>query len=192
MNPFFIKKTLKLAVLAGLLAVLVTLSAPASVSYSFAYPDSGAIPQAGTTYSAQQTLSGLGGPITGVQLVLTFNDSASLPISGAAGTIQGLLTLGTLTTSPYVNFTPVDNSGAGLHTYTSTTFSGLNGYDPNTTWGLVLWDTSSTGFENGLVGWTLDITVVPEPVTYALAGFGLILVGSGAGRIFWQRRHKKA
>jgi hypothetical protein len=42
---------------------------------------------------------------------------------------------------------------------------------------LVLWDNSTSGIENGLVSWRLDITAVPEPVTVALGVFaGVFLV----------------
>jgi hypothetical protein len=51
--------------------------------------------------------------------------------------------------------------------------------NPNSTWGLVLWDNSSSGIENALVSWTLDITAVPEPENVALGCFaGVFLVVS--------------
>jgi hypothetical protein len=50
--------------------------------------------------------------------------------------------------------------------------------DPNDTWALVLWDKSTSGIENGLVSWTLDITAVPEPVTEALICFGALAAGT--------------
>ena len=61
--------------------------------------------------------------------------------------------------------------------------TGFNGLNPNSTWSLVLWDNSTSGIENGLVGWSLDITAVPEPVNVALGIFAgvflvVILVGS--------------
>jgi hypothetical protein len=55
--------------------------------------------------------------------------------------------------------------------------AGFNGLDPNDTWALVLWDKSTSGIENGLVSWSLDITAVPEPVTLALICFGALAAG---------------
>jgi hypothetical protein len=54
---------------------------------------------------------------------------------------------------------------------------GFDGLNPNGTWGLVLWDHSTSGIENGLVSWTLSITAVPEPVTLALGWFAGVFIG---------------
>jgi hypothetical protein len=51
---------------------------------------------------------------------------------------------------------------------------------------LNLWDTSTSGIENGLVGWTLDVTAVPEPVNVALAVFGGLL--ALLKLVSWRRR----
>jgi hypothetical protein len=85
-----------------------------------------------------------------------------------------------------VSFQPVVTSTAssGNRIY-DVTFSGasgtpgagFNGLDPNDTWALVLWDKSTSGIENGLVSWSLDITAVPEPVTLALICFGALAAG---------------
>ena len=61
---------------------------------------------------------------------------------------------------------------------------GLTGLDPNATWGLVLWNNGDPGTGNELVGWSLDVTAVPEPIIYALACFGLVFVGGTAGRFY--------
>ena len=69
--------------------------------------------------------------------------------------------------------------GSGSQRIYDVTFSGapFNGLDPNNTWALVLWDNNTSGIENGLVSWSLDITALPEPVTVALLVFaGVFLV----------------
>lgn len=180
MKALSIKKPLRLTLLAGLLAALGSLTAHASVSYTNSYTyatDPVAIPQGGSAFSVQHVLGGMGQPITSVQLILTFSDGASL--TGADLGIHGLLTLGTAEGSPYYAFMPWDNSGNESHIYTSPTITALNGVTPNNTWALVLWDTGNNNVENTLVGWSLGITVVPEPVNVALAtlGVGVVVVG---------------
>ena len=172
----------KLAVLSTLLAALFSFSVQAGL-YQYTFDDSGPIPQGGTVFSVEQTISGIEHVISSVELILTFNDSASLSGSSSSG-IQGLLNLGTATGSPFVSFSPTATSSSGQERIYDVTFSGaagtpgagFNGLDPNNTWGLVLWDNSTSGIENGLVNWSLDITAVPEPVTVALAVFGALAV----------------
>lgn len=155
------------------LALMASLSAQAAV-YNYNFSDSGAIPQGGTTFSAEETVSGIASSISSVELVLTFNDGASL---APGSTILGSLNLGTGTGSPYVSLAPtISYAGTGGQEIYDATFTGLDGDNPNNTWALLLWDTSSTGIENGLVSWSLDITAVPEPVNVALAVFGGLLV----------------
>jgi hypothetical protein len=114
--------------------------------------------------------------ITSVEMILTFNDSASLTGGDPAG-IQGHLILGTSDTSPFVNFYPVATSSSGAQRSYDVTFSGFNGLNPNNTWGLLLWDNSTSGINNGLVSWSLGVTAVPEPVPVALGIFaGVFLV----------------
>ena len=51
-------------------------------------------------------------------------------------------------------------------------------FNPNNIWALNLWDSNTSGIENSLVSWTLDITAVPEPVNVALGIFaGVFAVG---------------
>lgn len=189
MNPSFMKNYTKLAVLAGLLAAMFSLSARASITETFNFTDSGAIPQGGTVFSVEQTVSGIGSPIQSIELILTFNDSASLSPSS---TLQGLLNLGITGSATSVNFTPtISYAGTGSQQIYDVTFSDFNGQDPNNTWALVLWDTGNSGIENGLVGWTLDV-VVPEPVTLALVVFGLAFAGFGVRRWYLGRRRSRA
>jgi|ERR1019366_2844895 hypothetical protein len=191
MSASFMSKRKKLAVVSGLLAALLSLSARAGV-YPFPFTDSGPIPQGGTVFSVEQTISGIEHVISSVEFILTFNDQASL--TGGSSGIQGLLNLGTLSSSPFVSFQPVATSTApnGNRIY-DVTFSGVsgtpgagfNGLDPNNTWGLVLWDNSTSGIENGLVSWSMSITAVPEPVNVALGIFagGCLVVILARGRV---------
>jgi hypothetical protein len=188
MNASFMSKHTKLAILSSLSAALFSLSAQAGIygytwNGSVPYPQ---IPQGGTTLSFQHTFAGIDYIITSVELILTFNDNASLTGPLISG-IQGHLILGTDVSSPYVNFYPVATSSSGQERIYDVTFSGpsdspgtgFNGLNPNSTWGLVLWDNSSSGIENALVSWTLDITAVPEPENVALGCFaGVFLVVS--------------
>jgi hypothetical protein len=175
-------KHTKLVALASLLAALFSLSAHAAL-YRFDYSDSGPIPQTGTAFSAEHGITGIGSSISSIELVLTFYNNLSL--SGGSGGIKGLLTLGTAADSPYVSFYPTATSSSGTERIYDVTFSGssgspgtgFNGLNPNSTWSLVLWDNSTSGIQNGLVGWTLDVTAVPEPVNVALGIFaGVFLV----------------
>jgi hypothetical protein len=185
-SSIFMKAHTKVAVLTCVLVVVFGLSARAAVSYTFNYTDSGPIPQDGTVFSAEQTVSGIGSPIQSIELLLTFDNGASLTPSS---TIQGLLNLGITGSATSVSFTPtISYAGTGSQKIYDVTFSDFNGLNPNDTWSLVLWDTSSSGIENGLAGWSLTV-VVPEPVDMALAVFGLLFVGVGVGRSYF-RRHR--
>jgi len=62
---------------------------------------------------------------------------------------------------------------------------GFTGINANGTWTLFLADMSSGG-QSTLVSWGLDITVVPEPVTWALIVFGSLTGVYAAGRR-WRR-----
>jgi hypothetical protein len=85
------------------------------------------------------------------------------------------------------------NSGSDLSLGTSSpyaafgTLSGFSGQSVNGAWTLYFADTTS-GESPTLTSWTLNIDAVPEPITYALAVFGLMFVGIGAGRYFLARR----
>ncbi len=144
-------------------------------------------------FSAEETVSSITLPspyITSIELILTFNDAASLP--GGSGGLQGSLNLGTGTGSPSASFYPSETSSSGAQVIYDMTFSGFDGLNPNGTWGLVLWDNGSSGIENGLVGWTLDITAVPEPVTIALPIFGGLMLAIGLVRRFISRKNESA
>lgn len=181
---------MKINVLSCLLVGALCVSAQAGL-YSFNYTDSGAIPQGGTVFSAEHTvsISDIPNPyVTQLELILTFNENTSLAGNGSG--IQGRLNLGTISSSPYLTFNPVATSSSGGQYIYDVTFSGspgspgsgFNGLDPNGTWGLVLWD-STSGIQNSLAGWSLDITAVPEPVNVALAVFAGLAVLVKTGRL---------
>jgi hypothetical protein len=167
----------------SLLAGLFCCSAHATL-YTENFSDSGTVPQGGTVvFSAEGTVSDITLPspyITSIELILTFNDNSSL--TGSSSGIQGSLNLGNGTSSPFVSFYPTAATPAGPSYVYDVTFSDFNGLNPNDTWGLVLWDNSNSGIENYLVGWSLDITAVPEPVNVALGIFGVALLGTGVAR----------
>jgi hypothetical protein len=190
-------KSVRLAVVSCLLAVLGSFSVQAGI-YTFNYTDSGPIPQGGTVFSAEHGVTGVPSSISSIELVLTFNTASSL--LGTSSGIQGHLLLGTGESSPFVNFYAVDNDGnPATHVYDVTLSgtpgspgTGFGGLDPNTTWGLVLWDNSSSGIENKLLGWSLDITPVPEPVNIALGIFGgaVAVVTAARSRPVRSRAHR--
>ena len=187
------------AALTALMAIGASNLAPGAL-YTYSYSDSGAIPQGGSTFSAEQSVSGIAPIISGLELILTFNDSTSL--SGDSTRIQGHLNLGTATDSPFVNFYPVATLSSGANRIYDVSFSGasgspgsgFDGLNPNSAWGLVLWDNGSGPLENGLVSWSLDITAVPEPLNAALCLFGVVMSAGGAARWYWVRRrpHRRA
>ena len=171
MNASFTEKHTKLAVLSGLLVATFSLSAPAAL-YMFNYTDSGAIPQGGTTFSAEHTVSTSPDTvIQSVELVLTFNNGYDLN-----GNINGTLILDPSGSDTFVSFSPsATHSGTGSQeVYDTGLLSGFNTLNPNNTWALNLWDNNTSGIENGLVSWTLTIDAVPEPVNVALGVFGVL------------------
>jgi hypothetical protein len=66
--------------------------------------------------------------------------------------------------------------------------SSFNGLDPNGSWTLFFADAAS-GDQSTLLGWSLEITAVPEPTTWALGIFATL---AGVAGIFRQWRRSKA
>jgi hypothetical protein len=186
MSALAIENRMKFGILTILLGA--TLSARASITYlgnnvwQASSTDSGPIPQGGTTFSSEQSISGIGSPIVSIELILNFSQG-DLSLTGDNTGIEGHLILGTSEDSPFIDFYPTATSGSDPNYVYEATFSGspgtpglgFNGSNPNDTWGLVLWDNSSSGQENALNGWTLEITVVPEPVTMGLVIFAAMV-----------------
>lgn len=190
MNALYKKPGRKRAAcLAVLAAAALNFSARGSL---YTFDDSGPIPNNGTTFSVEQTISGEPNLISSVILTLTFNDNYDL-----GGNIQGSLTLNPSGSDAYITFTPsaTSSSSYGQEIYT-VDFSGPTSFlfqNPNGVWALNLWDTGSSGIENGLVNWSLGIsgsTPVPEPITCALPLFGLIFLAGEAARRYLARRRK--
>jgi len=108
---------------------------------------------------------------TATSMNVTLSDSGTVSINDAA--------LGALTSGGTYNA-----QGADGNTTLGSTFGGDS---PDGTWTLFLADTATGGGTSTLNTWGLNISVVPEPVTWALAGFGLALV---AGRLVAWRRSR--
>ncbi|MCX6896376.1 MAG: PEP-CTERM sorting domain-containing protein [Verrucomicrobia bacterium] len=108
----------------------------------------------GGTYGSSASGFGTGtlGSDNGHSESITLSDSGGTSIHMATG-------------SPVPVGTYAPDSGGVL---LNTTYSGMN---PNGTWTLFLADLS-TGSHGTLMSWGLDISVVPEPITWALIGFG--------------------
>jgi hypothetical protein len=190
MNASTKNRGVRVAAISTLLAVVCNLSAHAGI-YPFTdnapYTEptgtgsttvsAGVIPQGGIVFSDEHVVSDdPDHSITSVELVLTFNDGSSLTGDGTG--IEGHLILGTGASPSFVNFYPIGSPVSDSHERTyDLTFSSFNNLNPNDTWTLALWDNSTSGIENGLVSWTLDIsgTAVPEPVDAALAIFGALV-----------------
>jgi subtilisin-like proprotein convertase family protein len=104
---------------------------------------------------------------------------------GIGNTTLGLnLTLATGGTA--IDDTRDLNNGGTYAPYGS--LADFNGSLANGNWTLYFVDATGGLGSPTLNSWTLDITVVPEPVTWALAAFGLVFVGVGAGRFYFARR----
>jgi hypothetical protein len=191
--PNMKNRPITLAVLSSAVAVLLSVPAQAGLH---SYPgDTGTVPQSDGTLGFEHAISGEAFSITSLEIILTFNDASSL--SGNSSGIEGHLLLGTGVSAPYVDFFPVATSSSGQQRTYDATFTDFNGLNPNNTWGLVLWDNSTSGIENHLNGWSLNITAVPEPVNIALGIFaGLsasaLVVRSRRVRGRVQRWHKAA
>jgi hypothetical protein len=81
------------------------------------------------------------------------------------------------------------SSAAGFDTASRLTLNGMfGGMDPNGQWTLYFADVVEGGGDATLLGWSLDITAVPEPMHIALGIFGGMLAIGGLLR----RRLKQA
>ena len=65
-------------------------------------------------------------------------------------------------------------------------FGSFNNMNPNGTWTLFMADLSGGGDQSTLLSWSLDLTVVPEPVTVALAVFAAL--AGGIKLLSWRRK----
>jgi subtilisin-like proprotein convertase family protein len=124
------------------------------------------------------------------------------PTGGGAASMEVLLNqIGTSGSNPFGssgagfnNVTLSDSGSASIHGATgvptgtwkpdsANTLDGtFGGQTADGTWTLFLADLSAGGGTSELVSWGLNISVVPEPVTWTLIIFGALLLGCGAVR----------
>ena len=163
----------------SLAATILLLGASAEGAlYTFSGPfanngsGAGVIPDANTIgLTDSHTLSGLGTSISDV--VLTVH------LSGAfVDDLTGYIRLGNLSTSPSVSLNSYLTPNNNDFSVDLTSFNSLN---PNNTWSLFFADTSSGG-EESLTSWSLNITAVPEPASVALGIFAGVFVVAGLYR----------
>jgi MYXO-CTERM domain-containing protein len=83
-----------------------------------------------------------------------------------------------------VNIAPQSSPSTFLTAGQTAMLSSFNGTDANGVWTLYLADLSSGG-QSTVVSWSLDITTVPEPQTWAL---GIVGMGLLAG---WRRKYRR-
>jgi len=175
---------MRIAAISSVLAVGFSLSAQAGL-FTYNYSDSGPIPQGGTSLSFEHSITGIPTVINNIELVLTFQNGYDL-----GGNINGALILNPNGSPTYASFTPtITRAGTGGQEIYDVTFSGFNTLNPNNIWALNLWDNNTSGIQNSLVSWTLDITAVPEPLNVALALFAGLFVGF---KLFSWRQQRRA
>lgn len=175
----------------GVLVLAVDLSAHGGL-YSFTdqVSDGDILPNGGNTLVLSHNVGGADPAIQSVILTLDFSGTSQL--TGNASGIQGRLYLGPSSSPAYVSFSPTGYtptaSGYECTLSFSTPLATLN---PNTTWTLNLYDTSSAPFGNSLVRWGMEINSVnpvPEPLNLSLSVFGVLVVGVGGTRWYLQQR----
>src|SRR5439155_26998021 len=111
--------------------------------------------------------------------------SLTVNLSGASiSDMTCYIRLGNLASSPFVSLDQYLTDGTASF---SVDLAGLRSYDPNNTWTLFFADTTS-GIENSLVSWSLDITAVPEPTN---VGLGLFAAVFGVGALWRGRRGRE-
>jgi subtilisin-like proprotein convertase family protein len=110
---------------------------------------------------------------SGSTLDVTLGDTSGLQANGGLGDVHNVAATGNVTGT----YTP-DGNAAALDVF--------NGHVANGTWTLFLADLSA-GDASTLVSWGVTVSVVPEPITWALVIFGGGLVTLAALR-GWRRR----
>jgi subtilisin-like proprotein convertase family protein len=122
---------------------------------------------------AIQTLYGYSG--AGMNVILQDTGVAGQSWTAAGGDIH---TYGGGVPTPLTAYRP-DNGTAD--------FSALHNGSAQGTWTLFLADMSAGGGQSSLVSWGLDVSVVPEPATWAL-----LIFGAAAGGTVIRRRVRRA
>ena len=158
----------------------------------------------GVTFAGSISDAGAGATVTG--LTVGLNVSGGYDANLYAYLVAPNGTMVVLLNHPGVTGgTPFGNMGSGLNltladgeasitasanlnsgtTYAAAgSLSGFNGSVANGTWQLFFADTVSGGGTSVLNTWSLDLTVVPEPVNVAMTIFGLGFVGIGIVRCY--------
>ena len=126
-------------------------------------------------------------------LTFTLNSSSTVSLTGLtysynyanSGSVSPTIvwTLGSFTSSGTENNI---NNGTSSGSIDLTAAGSSN--NSGTTFTLTGTQTGVTGVNGNIDFYNFSITAVPEPVNYALAGFGLIFVGGSAGRFYLARR----
>ncbi len=145
-------------------------------SYILETPSNNGHQLAGSTFTISLNLSGAA-TITDIQLAYICGSATLSPTSitwvvggsGSSGTISTTTLSGTTWTAIDLSLTGVATTGTSI-TITGTLVGGATGTG------------GTLGFDD------VQVTAVPEPTNYALAGFGLMFVGVGAGRFYLARR----
>jgi hypothetical protein len=167
---------------ASLLALLLAASLPASAAmYHY---DSGAITQGIPDNNLLGTGDALTYTLGGAQPVITDVSLSFSLLGGYSGDLSGYLRLGQTPSSPFYDLTSLiqgQTLGGTPVAYTIDFTTGgfetaFDGRNPNNTWTLFLAD-SAAGDATTVTGWSLDITAVPEPTTWAAMIFGGGLAG---------------
>jgi len=128
------------------------------------------------TANAVQTLTSLTFDFISTKNSVTGTLSWTYKI-GTGGTVTSLgnVSLSGATWTPEsLNLSSIPNLSSGQQVFFVGTLTGVNGGNSG--------NDSEIGFDN------FTVNAVPEPITYALAAFGLIFVGGGAGRFYLGRR----
>lgn len=118
---------------------------------------------------------------SGSGLNVTFSTAAAGNIHAAGdGTLSGSYQADGQNLSPLSPASSFNANGGSITL--DAVGTGFGGMNPNGPWTLFISDVVSGGGEATLSGWSLDITVVPEPVNVTLAVFGVVAVVTVASR----------
>jgi hypothetical protein len=144
-----------------------------------------------------------GDNLNGNQITLTLTAANGYSISGISSSfgMTGIANLdsitigGTTSTSGFIGSSTQTFTPPTAASTVNTTFSGTLQGGNTLTVVYTLSGGAGQGPGNNSTTLTLNNfsfsgTVVPEPTNYALAGFGLLVVGGTAGRFAWRRRQQ--
>ena len=154
------------------------------------------------------TVSGLAGTVVSATVGLNISGGYDANLYSYLVSPNGTMVV--LLNHPGSAGDPFGNSGAGMNitladggtaitsssslatgTYAAAgALSGFTGSAANGTWQLFFADTVNGGGTSVLNGWSLDLTVVPEPVTTALAVFLAMILALTGVKWAWQPERK--